>query len=102
MNSSAIEEALRGYIGRCSVIETVSAQYWMFDSKNGRPPVLMQINRTLMPAYWKEMAEGAGVPLDDIAHATEFGIEKARIQFVGMPAGIYIVSVAPGKEPMTL
>jgi hypothetical protein len=102
MNSKQVEAAIIEVLRDTSVLSVVAAQYWMFVNKHGTHPVLMQVNRLVHPAYLRETSDTTGASIDDLFTVTNFGIEKARVHFTGMPPGMFIVSMAPGKEPMIL
>lgn len=102
MKSAEVEAAILEYMREASVVETVSAQYTIFMRTHSVPPVLIQVNRLVQPAYWKELSEMTGTSLDEIASATGLVVENARVQFTSMPAGTYVVCIAPRKEAMIL
>lgn len=102
MNSKEIEERIRDYLDRTSVLETVSAQYYIYIAKNRREPTLIQVNRTLRPAYLREVSQITGASLDAVASIQTFQHETAAVQFVGMPDGEYLRLFAPNKASVTL
>lgn len=102
MNSKEIEEGIRDYLQRTSVLETVSAQYYIYISKHRVAPSLIQVNRTLKPAYLREVSQITGAPLDSVAALKNFQHETAAVQFVGMPDGEYLRLFAPNKDSAIL
>lgn len=102
MNSHEVEQAIHDVLNRASVLEVVTASYWMFATTRGVEPVLVQVNRLLQPAYWKETAELTGRSIDEIASCSALGVEKARVLFTNMPQGQFVVYLAARKEPLVI
>jgi len=101
MNSKEVEAATIEFVNRTSIMETISAQYWIFMGVNQRHPQLIQIDSRFQPIVWKELMAMTGASLDEVS-SNMVMIENALLQFMNLPRDCYLRVYAPNCEPQTL